>query len=127
MEKQHIKTLWFITSLVPAPFLFHFYEYGQYVKREEASYLLLACIVFISITGILSSTVKIRYVFLINIITAALSLVLAMNLITEDGGWFKPFGRDIVILLTAIPFFLGQLLVRMIAKPIFIREKKRHA
>ncbi|PIC95833.1 hypothetical protein CSV69_09945 [Sporosarcina sp. P26b] len=127
MNKRHIKILWFVTSLIPAPFFFHFYEYGQYVKREEATYLLLACIVFIIIIGILSSTVKIRYVLLINVITAVISLVLAMNFITEDGGWFKPFGRDIVILLTAIPFFIGQVLVRMIAKPIFIREKKRHA
>ena len=121
MTKRHIKILWLITSLIPAPFLFHFYEYGQYVKREEASYLLVACIVFIMITGILSSSVKVRYVFLINIITAALSLVLAMNFITDDGGWFKPFGRNIVILLTTLPFFIGQLLVRVITKAIFYK------
>ena len=121
VTKRHIKILWLITSLIPAPFLFHFYEYGQYVKREEASYLLVACIVFIMITGILSSSVKVRYVFLINIITAALSLVLAMNFITDDGGWFKPFGRNIVILLTTLPFFIGQLLVRVITKAIFYK------
>lgn len=115
---KSLNVLWLFTSLIPAPFLFHFYEYGQYVKREEASYLLLACIVFVVIVGILSARIKLRYVFLINIVTAAVSLVLAMNFIVDDGGWFKPFGRDIVIMLTAIPFFIGQLLVRMIAKPM---------
>lgn len=121
MNRRQIEILSVITCLIPAPFLFHFYEYGQYIKREEASYLLLACIVFIVITGMLSGAIKLRYVFLINIVTAVISLVLAMNFITDDGGWFKPFGRDIVILLTAIPFFIGQLLVRMIAKPILYR------
>ena len=121
VTKRHIKILWLITSLIPAPFLFHFYEYGQYVKREEASYLLAACLIFIMITGILSSSVKLRYVFLINAITAVVSLVLAMSFITDDGGWFKPFGRNIVILLTTLPFFIGQLLVRVITKAIFYK------
>ncbi|ARF17412.1 hypothetical protein [Sporosarcina ureae] len=114
--KKYLNIVWLVMNLIPAPFLFHFYEYGQYMKREDASYLLVVCVLYIVITGILSRAIKVRYILLINIITAIVSLLLAMNFISDDGGWFKPFGRDVVILLTAIPFFIGQLLIRMVAK-----------
>lgn len=115
MTNRYIKVSWLITSLIPAPFLFHFYEY---VKQAEAVYLLSACLVFIVVTGALSRTIKFRYILLLNTVTALLSVLMAMNFIDEGGGWFKPFTRDTVILLTAIPFFIGQLFVRLIAKHI---------
>ncbi|WP_313236699.1 hypothetical protein [Sporosarcina ureae] len=118
MVKRYLNIVWLIMSLIPAPFLFHFYEYGQYMKGEEAAYLVVVPGLYILISGILSCTVKVRYMLLMNMITAIVSLVLAMNFISDDGGWFKPFGRDFVILLTAIPFFIGQLLIRMVAKLI---------
>lgn len=115
MTKRYMKALWLLTSLIPAPFLFHYFEY---VKHAEASYLLSACILFILITGILSRPMKFRYILLINVVTAVVSLLLAMNFIDDGDGWFKPFTRDTVILLTAIPFFIGQLFVRIITKLI---------
>ncbi|PIC68227.1 hypothetical protein CSV71_04795 [Sporosarcina sp. P21c] len=121
MVKRYLNIVWLVMSLIPAPFLFHFYEYGQYMKREDATYLLVVSILYIVITGILSSIIKVRYILLMNIIIAIVSLILAMNFISDDGGWFKPFGRDVVILLTAIPVFIGQLLIRTIAKLVIDR------
>ena len=114
MTKRYMNILWLLTSLLPAPFLFHYFEY---VKHAEATYLLSGCILFILVTGILSRSIKFRYILLLNIITAVISLLLAMSFINDDG-WFKPFGRDTVILLTSIPFFIGQLVIRMITKLI---------
>ncbi|ARK24784.1 hypothetical protein SporoP37_08980 [Sporosarcina sp. P37] len=121
MTMQRLKKAWLILTLMPAPFLFHFYEYGQYVKREEASYLLLASVLFVIVTGGLSGLIKLRFIFLANLLTAVISLLLAKNFIFDDGGWFKPFGRDIVILLTAFVLFIGQLLIRAVAKLLIDR------
>ena len=108
-----MKILWLIFTLIPAPFLFHFYEYGQHIKREEPSFLFLGTVFYIVITGALARQIKIRYIVLVNVITGAASLILAMYFISNDGGWFKPFGRDVVIVLTAIVFFIGQLFIRL--------------
>ncbi|PIC86239.1 hypothetical protein CSV72_09650 [Sporosarcina sp. P20a] len=121
MMKRNWHLVWLVMSLIPAPFLFHFYEYGQFMKREDAEHLIVVSVLYIVITGILSCPIRVRYMLLIHMITAIVSLVLAMNFISDDGGWFKPFGRDFVILLTAIPFFIGQLFIRMIAKLVIDR------
>ncbi|ARD48279.1 hypothetical protein [Sporosarcina sp. P33] len=121
MTRQRLKIAWLIMTLIPAPFLFHFYEYGQYVKREEASYLLLASVLFVLVTGGLSGLIKLRFVFPVNILTAVISLLLAKTFIIDDGGWFKPLGRDVVILLTAFVLLIGQLLIRAVAKLLIDR------
>lgn len=121
MVNRYLDIVWLVMILIPAPFLFHFHEYGQYMKREDAKYLLAVSVLYIVITGILSCALKVRYILLMNILTAIVSLVLAMNFISDDGGWFKPLGRDVVILLTAIPFFIGQLFIRMVAKLVIDR------
>ena len=117
-----MKILWLIFSLIPAPFLFHFYEYGQYIKREEPTFLFLGSILYIIITGALAGRFKIRYIMLVNIITGAISLFLAMYFISDENGWFKPFGRDFAILFTTIIFFIGQLLIRFLSRLIFIKD-----
>lgn len=110
-----MKMLWIIFTLIPAPFLFHFYEYGQHIKREEPSFLFLGSLLYVVITGALAKQLKIRYIILVNVITGAASLLLAMYFIPNDGGWFKPFGRDAVIVLTTIVFLVGQLIIRLVS------------
>lgn len=109
-----MKLLWLIFSLIPAPFLFHFYEYGQHIKREEPAFLFLGSLLYVVITGTLARQLKIRYILLVHVITGTASFVLAMYFIPSDGGWFKPFGRDVVIVITTIVFFIGQLFIRLV-------------
>ncbi|RHW31370.1 hypothetical protein D1B33_17820 [Lysinibacillus yapensis] len=115
-----MKLLWLTLVFIPAPFLFHFYEYGQHVKREEASFLLLGSLVYVVLTGVLAGRMKIWQVLLANVITGALSLLLAMYLIPDDGAWFKPIGRDLAVIFTAILFLIGQLLIRLLTRIFFI-------
>ncbi|UTR13993.1 hypothetical protein MM221_15465 [Salipaludibacillus sp. LMS25] len=117
-----MRFLWLIFTLILAPFLFHLYEYGQHVRREEASFLFLGSLLYVVITGVLASHIKYRYIILINIITGILSLFLAIYLIPDDGDWFKPFGRDFAIIFTAIVFLLGQLLVSFVSKAFSARK-----
>ena len=119
-----MKLLWLIFTLIPAPFLFHFYEYGQYLKRQEPFFLLLGSVLYVITTGALSRQLEIRYITLVNVITGAVSLFLAMYFISDENGWFKPFGRDFVIVFTTIIFFLGQLLIRFLSKLIFVKDFK---
>jgi len=102
-------------SLIPAPFFFHYYEYTQYIERKDAPFLTMGSILFVLITGSLSASVKVRYVFFINMITAVISVVLAI-LFIFDSWWFAPVGRDAAVILVAVGFLLGQLLVRGVWK-----------
>lgn len=117
-----MKKLWFIFCLIPAPFFFHFYEYGQHLKRDEPAFLLVGTLLYVVVTGVLASQVKVRYIVFVNIITAACSYILSIYFIADDGGWFKPFGRDIVIILTAIVSLLGQLFIRLLLKGLFVTD-----
>lgn len=117
-----MKVLWLIVSLIPASFLFHYYEYGQHIKHEEASFLLAGSIMYVVVSGLLSGAVKLRYIFCVNIITGVISVFLASNFILDDGGWFKPVGRDGAVIFVAIVFFTGQLFVRIFSRGFFTRN-----
>ncbi|MTW87416.1 hypothetical protein F3157_17425 [Virgibacillus dakarensis] len=121
MAKPYLGILWLIMTLIPAPFLFHFYEYGQYVKREDAPFLTLTSVLFVLIVGFLSGLIRIRYVVLVNILVAILSVVLALNFL-PDNAWFAPVGRNVAVILTAIVFLIGQLLVRAFSKHYFAKK-----
>ncbi|MEC2872573.1 hypothetical protein ACIQHV_30790 [Bacillus bombysepticus] len=115
-----MRILWIVIALIPVPFLFHFYEYGQRViQGKEAPFLGIGLILFIIINGFLSKGIKIRYIFLVNIITGVLSLLLASNFIPDDGSWFKPVGRTGAVIFISIIYIIGQLLIRIISKCIF--------
>lgn len=111
-----MNVLWLITSLIPAPFLFHFYEYGQHVKREEASFLFLGSLFFVVMVGVLATRKKVRYVILVNVVTGVVSIFLAVNFIPDDGYWFTPLNRDYAVMLLTLVFLLGQLFVRWAAR-----------
>ncbi|MBU9713834.1 hypothetical protein [Evansella tamaricis] len=110
-----MKLLWLILTLVPAPFLFHFFEYGQHIAIEPP-FLFLGSMLYVVITGVLAGKIKIRYMILVNMIAGILSLLLAMYFIPDDGAWFKPLSRDLVIIITAIVFSVGQLLVSLLSR-----------
>lgn len=119
-----MKILWLILSLLPAAFFFHLYEFGQHIQGEDAPFLLIACVFFVVATGILSSYIQVSYMILVNIMAGFFSVFLAMYFIPDDG-WFKPVGRDGAVIITAIVFFLGQLLVRSISKSFSLKEGLR--
>ena len=102
-----MKYVYYIMSLIPVSFLFHFYEYGQYLKREPATFLGFGWILYIGITGILSVNHKKRYVLLMQTIACGISLLLAHFLIEDNGAWFKPFGRDAAVVFIAIVTVIG--------------------
>ncbi|MBO0600122.1 hypothetical protein I2483_00460 [Sporosarcina sp. E16_3] len=117
-----MKVLWLIVSLIPAPFLFHYYEYGQHMKHEEATFLLASSILYVVVSGLLSGAVKLRFIFCVNIITGVLSVFLATNFIVDEGGWFKPVGRDGAVIFVTFVFFTGQLLVRLFLRAFFVKN-----
>lgn len=117
-----MKILWLIISLFPAPFLFHFYEYGQHIKQEEEPYLNSLTLVYVILSGFLSGKIKISYVILINILSCLISILLATYFIANDGSWFKPVGRNGSIIFTAILFLGGQLIIRLFSRAIFKRK-----
>ncbi|WP_430787072.1 hypothetical protein VBD025_15485 [Virgibacillus flavescens] len=117
-----MRILWLVFSLIPAPFFFHFYEYGQHLKREEAPFLIIGSILFVVVAGFLSSYEKIRYVILINIITGLLSIFLGKYFLPDDY-WFAPFGRDGLIIIVAVVMLAGQLVTREASRAILIKEE----
>ena len=113
-----MKYVYYIVSLIPVAFLFHFYEYGQYLRKEPATLLGFTWILYIGITGVLSINHKKRYVLLMQIIACGISLLLARFLIEDNDAWFKPFGRDVAVVFIAIVTVSGQLLLRLFLKGI---------
>lgn len=84
--------------------------------------MFLASALFVLIVGFFSGLIKIRYVILINILVAIISVILAINFISDDGAWFAPVGRNVAVILTAIAFFIGQILVRMFSMKLFKKK-----
>jgi hypothetical protein len=114
-RRGFMKLFWFILSLIPIPFLFHFYEYGQYIKREDAPFLMPSFILSMIIVGMLSKNIRVAFVLLMNLVTTIVSVILASKFIRDDG-WFTVVGRDGAVIFVAIIYLIGQLFVRMIAR-----------
>lgn len=117
-----MRILWLILSLIPAPFFFHFYEYGQHIQGEESSFLFIGSLFFVVIIGFLSSYIKIGYVILVNIVTGLISIFLAMYFIPNDG-WFKPVGRDVAVIFVAVVLLTGQLIIRGFSRTILKKKE----
>lgn len=109
-----MRILWLVLSLIPVSFFFHFYENGQHIKGEEAPFLFLSPALSIGAIGLLSASVKIRHVILINILATGLSILLAMYFIPNDSSWFKPLKRDMAVIFVSTLLLIGQLFVRSI-------------
>ena len=111
-----MKYVYSILSLIPVAFLFHYYEYGQYVKGQSATGLFGVWVIYIVLTGIFSRSMKKRYILLWQSISCIISLLLASVLIENNGAWFTPFGRDFAVIWIAIITCFGQFIIR-----IFVR------
>lgn len=116
-----MKVFQIVFALLPIPFLFHFYEYNSHLERQDATLLFPLFLLFIIVVGIQLRKVKLSLFFGINIIMSMTSLILGYFFIADDGGWFKPFGRDVAILFISGIYILGQLLIRWIS---FSTEKQ---
>lgn len=111
-----MKTIQLILALLPIPFLFHFYEYNSHLARQDANLLFPLLLLFVIIVGIQLRKVRLSLFFGINIVMTVISLILGYFFIVDDGGWFKPFGRDGAIIFVAVIYMLGQLIIRRISK-----------
>lgn len=115
---MYMKAYQIILSLLPIPFLFHFYEYNSHLVKQEAVLLFPAFLLFIVIVGIQLRKIKLSLFLGMNILMTILSLILGYFYIADDGSWFKPFGRDVAIIFTSVVYILGQLIVRWISKNV---------
>ncbi|UCZ54445.1 hypothetical protein LGQ02_06685 [Bacillus shivajii] len=111
-----MKLLSVILLLIPAPFLFHFYEYNL---NGEGSLLVVFSLLYIVITGILFSRHKFFNFISINCITLFLSLLLTWIFIPDDSTWFKPVNKEIAVVFVWVLFLIGQIFIRFIAKKLF--------
>ncbi|HZG60172.1 MAG TPA: hypothetical protein VEY68_06830 [Anoxybacillus sp.] len=111
-----MKIVWFFLSFVPVPFLFHFYEYGQYSQRKEAPFLMIGFLLAMILVGIVATQVKMTFVLFINVVTMIFSLFLAASFIPNDPYWFTVFGRNGAVVFIAVVYLFGQLLVRGVVR-----------
>ncbi len=113
-----------ILSLIPVPFIFHFYEYNCNLEGQDAVFLMPVFLLFIIVVGITSRNIKLPLFLVINFIMIVISLLFGYFFIMDDGSWFKPFGRDFAIIFVSVVYILGQLIIRGISKAIFIITQK---
>ena len=107
-----------VVSLLPIPFLFHFYEYNSHLVKQDAVLLFPVFLFFVIIGGIQLRKVKLSWYFGVNILMTIISLILGYFLIADDGSWFKPFGRDIAIIFISVIYIFGQLIIRGLSNAI---------
>ncbi|WP_332647529.1 hypothetical protein [Lysinibacillus sp. 54212] len=118
-----MKYVGYVFACLPVAFLFHYYEYGQHLKGEGASFLFTVWLGYIIFIGVLSVKMKNVYIVGLNVISCLLSLLLASLLLINDGSWFIPFGRDIAILWIAVLTLILQLTVKCFVKYVWISSE----
>ncbi|AXF56040.1 hypothetical protein [Salicibibacter kimchii] len=100
-----------MVTLIPVPFLFHFYETLQFARGEDVPFLLLSVLLllFIIFIGAVSTNIKLRNMILVSIVSIIISVLLGTVFITPlNEAWFKPFGRGLTLMFTGIALFVGQ-------------------
>ena len=117
-----IRLLWLLVSLIPMPFLFHYYEISKVPNR--AIFLFSGTLLFTILAGLLSIKVKLNDMILANTINIIVSVALGSVFITPpNGSWFNPFGMNIAIIFTGVVILIVMLLIRFVSKAIFEVEK----
>ncbi|WP_462405238.1 hypothetical protein [Gracilibacillus sp. Marseille-QA3620] len=108
-----MKFIKIILSLIPVPFLFHFYEYNYcHLKGYDSALLFPVFIIFIIVVGVTSRNIKLPLFFGVNFIITVISLLLGYFFIVNDVSWFKPVTRDFAIIFVSVVYILGQLIIR---------------
>ncbi|PIC03870.1 hypothetical protein CS060_12750 [Anoxybacillus flavithermus] len=106
------KALLFTFFLIPVPFIFHFYEYGRYMERKEAPFLLIGFLLAILLGGVIAAKINILLVSLLNGINLVLSLVFAVVFIPDDPGWFTVVGRNGAVIFIWMVYLGGQIVIK---------------
>ncbi|WP_226682891.1 hypothetical protein [Sutcliffiella horikoshii] len=113
--------MWIVVSLIPIPFLFHFYETTQY--PESANFLFIGTLLFAGVVGFLTMKVKVGLIILLNLITIIVSVWFGAAFITPpNGSWFSPIGMAPAILFTGVAFLVVVLVLRSVFKVMLSRE-----
>ncbi len=103
-------------SISPVPFFILFFEYNCHLAGKSAKFLIPVFLVFIIVVGISSRNIKFPLFFGLNLMMTVISLLFGSFLLVDDGGWFKPFGRDVAIIFVSIIYILGQFIIRVVSK-----------
>lgn len=111
MKKTHI-----ILSILPLPFLLHFYDYQCHLNGTYPILLYPSLFLCMIVVGMQFKNTNVFPIFLLGIVMTIFSSVLGSFFIPDDGAWFKPFGRDVAIIITAITYLFGQFVVRWIRR-----------
>lgn len=110
-----------LVSLIPIPFLFHYYEISQYPERTN--FLFLGTLLFAGLVGFLSMKVKVRFIIFVNFITSIVSVWLGAAFITPpNGSWFNPIGMNYAIGLTGIAILVVVLIFRSVFNAVLSKE-----
>lgn len=113
--------MWVLVSLIPMPFLFHYYEISQY--PESADFLFIFSLFFAGLIGFLTLKVKIRYIIFVNLITIFVSIWLGAAFITPpNGSWFAPIGMNFAIVWTGVVILVVELILRSVFKAVLSRK-----
>ncbi|GAE92431.1 hypothetical protein JCM21714_1432 [Gracilibacillus boraciitolerans JCM 21714] len=98
-----MKIIWLAVSLIPVPFLIHYYEIFQFPNR--ASFLFIETLLYVILAGLLSAKIEFLFIVLISIINIFISVVLGTQfIIPPNDSWFNPFGINVAIILMVLLF-----------------------
>ncbi|NEU31958.1 hypothetical protein GN156_14395 [bacterium LRH843] len=106
--------------LIPMPFLFHYLE-TSFANGSTLAFT--GTFLFVILAGLISTKSKIYFIFLINILTIFLSVVLGGKLITPPNeSWFNPFGMNFAIIFSGIIIFIGVIIVRFVSSTVLLKK-----
>ena len=104
---------YYIIGSIPIAFLFHLYEYGQHVKREDAPLLWPMMITFVIVSTWFSRYVRKRTVLFIQLVSFALACGCAALWLEDDGTWFIPGGKYVAITIIWVMVIVAQWVFRL--------------
>lgn len=106
------------------PFLFHYIETSLF--KNGFTFAFIGTLLYVVVTGLLTTKSKLFFIYLTNICTILLSIVLGAKVITPPNeSWFNPFGMSFAIILTGMIILIGILIVRFITRIIYSKQKYR--
>lgn len=112
-----MKKLLIILALIPTPFLYEYIRYNDHVTTgEDTPFLFPSFFIATIIVGILISKLDLRIVLVAIVGMYCLSLLCGYLLIPNDSGWFKPFSRETIITIMAIPYAVCLIVVRLFVR-----------
>lgn len=115
---NYIKLIKLVILLTPISFLFHYMETSLFTNGSTFAFL--GIFLFVVLAGIISVKIKPEFIFLINVLSVLLSMVLGrMFIISPNESWFNPFGMNFAIVFIGIIILIGILIVRSFASKIF--------